>query len=148
MIGGGVVINAGRAFLEQRGDDDDLVFFRELAKGVGAGAGNFFGELEILVVFALAKILRAEKFLRADDFCAGLRGAFDEREGFLKIRVRTGGDGSLNQPQFDEWTTAARFMRSNRRLVQPRGFLEDDGLELRVIGAATVEALPGQTVRG
>ena len=91
MIGGGVVINAGRAFLEQRGDDDDLVLLRELAKGVGAGAGNFFGELEILVVFALAKILRAEQFLRADDLRAGLGGAFGEREGFLQVRVRAGG---------------------------------------------------------
>jgi hypothetical protein len=58
--GGGVVINSGGAFLEQRRDDDDLVLLREFAKGVGAGAGNFFGEFKIFVVFALAKILRTK----------------------------------------------------------------------------------------
>ena len=63
---GGVVINAGGAFLEQRGDDDDLVLLRELLERLGAWAGNFFGQLKILVVFALAEILRAEQFLRAN----------------------------------------------------------------------------------
>ena len=96
--GGGVVINAGGALFKQRGDDDDLVFFRELAKRVGAGAGNFFGQLEILEVFALAKVLRAEKFLRADDLRAVPGGAFGQREGFLKIRVGIRGAGGLDQP--------------------------------------------------
>ena len=99
---GGVVIDAGRAFLEERGDDDDLVFPREFAEGVGAGAGNFFGELEIVVVFALAKILRAEQFLCADDLRAGLGGARGQREGFLEVGGRAGGNGRLNQPQFDD----------------------------------------------
>src|ERR1035437_5901045 len=29
---------------------------------------------------------------------------------------------------------AARFMRSSHRLVQPHGFIENDGLELRIFG--------------
>ena len=99
--GGGVVINSGGAFLEQRRDDDDFVFLREFAKGVGRRAGNFFREFKILMVFALAKVLRAEQFLRANDVCAVFRGAFDERNCFLQIRVRVGGAGSLDQTQFD-----------------------------------------------
>ena len=71
--GGGVVINAGGALFEQRGNDDDLVFFGEFLESVGARPGNFFRELEILVVLALAKILRAEQFLRADDLRAVFR---------------------------------------------------------------------------
>ena len=63
--GGGVVINASGALLEQRRDDDDFVFLRQFAKGIGAGAGDFFSELEILEIFALAKVLRAEEFLGA-----------------------------------------------------------------------------------
>ena len=131
--GGGVVINAGGAFLEQRGDDDDLVFLREFAKGVGAGAGNFFGQLKIFVVFALAKILRAEQFLRADDLRACFGGAFDEREGFLEVRVR-------------DWRSrrsgAAPILRLGRRRVsffrgvflEARGLLEHDGFAVRIFG--------------
>jgi hypothetical protein len=38
--GGGVVVEAGGAFLEERGNDDNFVFFRELLKSSGARAGN------------------------------------------------------------------------------------------------------------
>src|SRR6266487_1529942 len=51
--GGRVVIDAGRAPLEERGDDDHLVFAGELLKDVRARAGNRLGEFEILVVFGL-----------------------------------------------------------------------------------------------
>ena len=64
------------------------MFLRELLKSLGARAGNRFGEFEIFVVFALAKILRAKQFLRADDLRALLRGAFGERERLLQVRVR------------------------------------------------------------
>ena len=68
--GGGVVINAGGALFEQRGDDDDAVLLREFLKGCGGRAGDRLGELEIFVVFRLAKILRAKKFLGANDLRA------------------------------------------------------------------------------
>jgi len=95
--GSGVVIDAGGAFLKERGDDDGLVFLGEFAKGVGARSGNLFGEQKVFVVFTLAKILRGKQFLCADDFGTGLRGAFGEREGFFQVRVRLGGDGSLDE---------------------------------------------------
>ena len=97
MIGGGVVINAGGAFFKQRGDDDDLVFFGEFLKGVGAGAGDVFGEFEIFVVLALAEVLRAEQFLGADDLRACLaarlrpaRGSFSEFASGIGGTVRFG----------------------------------------------------------
>jgi hypothetical protein len=54
------------------------------------------------VVFALAKILRAEQFLCADDVRTFFRGAFYERNCFIQIRIRSGGAGSLYQRQFDD----------------------------------------------
>ena len=59
-----------------------LCFCASFWKAVGAGAGNRFGQFEVLVVFALAEILRAEEFLGADDLRALLGGAFGERRGF------------------------------------------------------------------
>ena len=141
---GGVVINAGGAFLKERGDDDDLVFFGELAKSVGAGAGNRFGELEIFVVFALAKILRAEQFLGADDLRAALGRAFGERERFFQIRVRVGGTGGLNQPKFDGLGGSAFHLFG--AVVEPGGFFEDDGFNVRVLGHDGKRS--GRTVRG
>jgi hypothetical protein len=76
--GSGVVIETGSAFLEERGNDDDLVFLGELLECRCAGARNRFRELEVLVVLALAKILRREEFLRADDLRALLGGALGE----------------------------------------------------------------------
>ncbi len=85
--GGGVVIEAGGALFEKRGDDDDSMFFGELAKRIGAGAGDRLGQLEKAVVFDLAEILRAEQFLRADDFCAGFGGALDQAELVFQVRL-------------------------------------------------------------
>ena len=75
---GGVVIKPGGALFEKACDDDDFIFFGELAEQVGARAGDGFGEFEKAVVFGLAKIKTAEQFLRADDFRPFLGGLFDE----------------------------------------------------------------------
>ena len=99
--GGGVVINAGGPLLEQRGNDDDPVFFRQFLESIGARPGNFLRQLEILVVLALAEILRAEQLLRADDLRAVFRGALDERDGLFKVRVRIGRHAGLDEPEFD-----------------------------------------------
>ena len=83
----GVVVNAGGALFKQRGYDDRAIFLRELLKGLRARSGNGFRELEIFVVFGLAKILRAKQLLRADNFRALLRGAFGGGERFVQIRL-------------------------------------------------------------
>ena len=57
-------------------DHDDFVFARKFLECVRALTWDFLSELEVFVVFALAEILRAEKFLRADDLCALFRRSF------------------------------------------------------------------------
>src|SRR5271154_6448573 len=54
----------------------------------------------MFMVFALAKILRAEKFLRANDLRAIFRGAFDERKRFLQVRGGICRATRLQQSQF------------------------------------------------
>src|ERR1043166_2812472 len=57
---GGVVINAGRAFLKKRGDDDRASFARDFLQLRRRRSRNFLGEREVRVIFALAEILGAE----------------------------------------------------------------------------------------
>ena len=57
---GGVVVNTGRAFLEERGDNDDATFARDFFQLRGRRPGNFFREREVRVVFALAEVLRTK----------------------------------------------------------------------------------------
>ena len=103
---GGVVVEAGGAFLKERRDDDDLVLARQLAERGGAGAGDGLGEFEVRVVLALAEVLRAEKFLRADDLRASLRATLHLRERLAEIRGRIRGATGLNQTERDGRTGA------------------------------------------
>ena len=100
--GGGVVVKTSGAFLEERGDDDDFIFLRELLESCRARPGNRLGEFEVLVVFALAEILRGEQFLRADDLRALLGGAFGEGESFVTIGSRISGASVLQQTELDD----------------------------------------------
>ena len=49
----------------------------QLLQGRGAGSGNRLGQFEIIVVLALAEILRAEQLLGANDLRALSRGCGD-----------------------------------------------------------------------
>jgi hypothetical protein len=90
-----VVIEAAGALLKERGDDHDLVFLRQLLEGCGARAGDALRELEIVVVLALAEILRAEELLGANDLGTLLRGLFGQREGLLEVFGRRRSAGVL-----------------------------------------------------
>ena len=57
----GVVVQAGRAALEQRCDDHDAGVARDTPEPLGARPGDRFGEIEQCVIFALADVLGAEK---------------------------------------------------------------------------------------
>ena len=72
-----VVIEAGGALLEQRRDDHHAQFGGERAEAIGGRPGNGFGQIEQAGVFFAAEILRAEKFLQADDLRALARGFAD-----------------------------------------------------------------------
>src|SRR5687768_5448952 len=57
----GVVINSRRAFLEERGDNDDAAIPGDVLQFPRRGPGNFLGESKVRVVFGLAKVLRAKE---------------------------------------------------------------------------------------
>ena len=61
---GRVVINAGGALFEERGDDHDLLLLRDFAERFGRWTGNGFGQFEELDVFRLAEVLRAKELLQ------------------------------------------------------------------------------------
>src|ERR1051325_4300809 len=63
----GVVIKTRRAALEERRDDHDVMLLGQLLERLRGRPRNRLGEVEVFVVLDLAEILRAEKFLRADD---------------------------------------------------------------------------------
>jgi len=58
--------------------------------------------LEMPVIFALAKILRAEKFLGAEDLGAGPGGALGGAEGGAEIGGGVGGAGVLKEAEADD----------------------------------------------
>ncbi len=93
----GVVINAGRALLKQRGDDGRLCASSRACGGRRCWDRESFRPVQNFCGLALAEILRTKKFLRADDLRAGLGGAFDEREGLLEVRGGIGGTVGLDQ---------------------------------------------------
>lgn len=68
--GGGVVIKACGAFLEESGDDDHIVFFSDFRKSIGAWAWDALCEGEEAMVFGLAEVLRGAHLLCAEDLCA------------------------------------------------------------------------------
>ena len=65
--GGGIVVKAGRAPFEERGDDHHTKFPSEFLENRGRGARDRLGEVEVFVVFDLAEVDRLEKLLKADD---------------------------------------------------------------------------------
>ena len=71
---GGIVIKTGGAALKERSDDHDAQLARQLAQRFGRGPGDRLGEVEAVVIFLAAEILRAEQLLQADDLRAEFGG--------------------------------------------------------------------------
>ncbi len=86
--GRGVVVEARRAPLEERGDDHGAAFARDLAERLGGRPRYLLGKLEILVVLRLAKVLGAEKLRQADDIRAAARGVTHHIAGPGQILLR------------------------------------------------------------
>jgi hypothetical protein len=78
------------------------MLLREFAERIRRWPGNALGQLEIVVVFLLAKILRTEQFLGADNLRALLRRAFGHFQVFLQVRRGIGGTLGLEQSQADD----------------------------------------------
>ena len=93
----GVVIQPGRAPLEQRRDDDHLQFARDLAERFGRRSGNRLGQVEQFRVLFAAEILRAEQLLQANDLRAARGGFANLRHRFIQILLSTQRTGGLHQ---------------------------------------------------
>ena len=92
MDGGGIVIEAGPAVFEERGNEHDAEFAREFSQTVRHRPGQRIGEVEQGRILDRAEIRREEKFLRDHDVRASRRGLADER--FMVIEcLGLGGEG-------------------------------------------------------
>ena len=85
---GSVVINAGCPFFKERRDDHDVLLARDFAQSLCRWTRNRFREFEELDIFRLTEVLRAKKFLKADDLRAALCGIFDAGDCFLEVGLR------------------------------------------------------------
>ncbi len=71
-----------------------------LPSAVGGRAGDGLGQVEIVVIFFAAEVLRAEQLLQADDLRAALGGVADGRHGAVEILFRVERALSLQQPDW------------------------------------------------
>ena len=92
-----VVIQPGRAPLEERSDHQHVLLARHGAQPLRARPRNRLGQIEQSDVFALAEILRAEELRQANDLRSGARGFAHAVGSLLQIRVRIGRAGHLHQ---------------------------------------------------
>ena len=99
--GGGVVIDAGRAALEDRRDDDYFPRLGHGAKRFGGRAGNRLGEIEKFRVLDLTRVMRAEQLLGADDLRAAAGGLLDFGDSLVEIEARLGRTAHLDEPDGD-----------------------------------------------
>ena len=104
-----VVVDAGRAFLKERGHDDHLQLGCQLAQDLCGGSGNRFSKVEENNVFLLAEVVRAKQLLQADNLST-LGGCLtDLSHSLLKILTWIAGAAHLNQAQPDQTTVG--FLR-------------------------------------
>src|SRR3989475_1289209 len=99
--GRGVVIQAGRAALEQRCDHHDAGVARDTPELLSARPGDRFGEIEQCVIFALAAVLCAEELRQANKTGALPRRFFDARHRLGEIRLWIGTHAHLYETDLE-----------------------------------------------
>src|SRR5580704_9612511 len=99
--GGGVVINAGRAPLEDRCDDNYFPRLGDGAERFGRRSGNRLGQIEEFRVLGLTRVMRAEQLLRADYVRAAFGGLLDFRDRLVEIEARLRRTTHLDEPDDD-----------------------------------------------
>ena len=111
---GRIVVDARRAPLKQRSDDDYPQLGGQPAKRCGGWTGDGFGQIEERGIFLAAEILRAEQLLEADNLRPAASGLADAPFGFGQVLVGVDGAGHLDEADaefggvhlliFAEWT--------------------------------------------
>src|SRR5262249_37909500 len=96
-----VMIDARGTPLEQRGDDHGPRAFCKFAEPLCRRAGNGLRPFEILVVFHLAKILRAKEFLSANDAGALLHRPLRCLESPADVGFEVRRTGGLDEADLD-----------------------------------------------
>ena len=86
--GGGIVIDARRAPLEERGDDNRAGLAGDLRQRLGGRPGNFLRQREVFVILDLAEVLGAEQLRQADDIRSLARGLPHHLAGAPEILLR------------------------------------------------------------
>jgi len=112
----GVVIHARGSALEHRPHDDNGQLGREAREAFGGGAWDGFGEIEQFGFFFAAEILRAEKFLHANDLRALSRSLANAPFRLGEILGRIGRAGHLHEPD-------AKFVLMHKPIVPAYDFL-------------------------
>ncbi len=97
----GVVIDARRAPLEDRGDDRHLARGRGASECIGCRARNRLCQIEEPNVFRLARITRSEKLLQADDLRAAASRILDSRKRLVQVEPRIFRTAHLDQSDRD-----------------------------------------------
>src|ERR1017187_3891900 len=95
--GGGVVIQAAGALLEQRRDDHDAEFAGDVAEPRRRRSRDRFRELEEVVIFALAEVVPVGQLLEAHQPRAAPRRLANAGNGVLEVGSRVGANLLLDQ---------------------------------------------------
>ena len=82
------MVHPGAALFEKGDDDHDLTALGQALECFSRWAGNRFSQAKVPVIFALAKILGREKFLRTNNVRPFRSSLFNLGQGGLKIRGR------------------------------------------------------------
>jgi len=110
-----------RALLENRGDNHHFFLARERLEGLRGGAGigvDWLREPVITVVFALAKVLRAEEFLGTNDLRAiAGRGAGGLQCGG-QIGLRIDAASVLQQTEHDGFLAVFHWARMRAMVLK------------------------------
>ncbi len=93
-----IVIEPGRAALEEGSDDHHLFLPRDGGKPLRGRAGDGLRQIEELGIFALAEILSAEELRQADDVRAAARGFTNPVGGLSRLASGSGEQDICTRP--------------------------------------------------
>ena len=94
---GGIVVDAGGAPLEHRGDDDGACLAGDSSECLGGRSRDRFGEVEAGWVLALTEVWQAEELGEADDGGAAPRRFAHLRRRLGEVLGRVGGAAHLRE---------------------------------------------------